>query len=122
MQRLFQIGLAIVVTIPPLLIYLNWNAPQSEGKPAEQAPEPSHWMFFMRGVVCCLGLTLLWHAGPFSGFDRVCLLTVILLSASATMTTLAPMLRAGIIGMLAAFVYVVLIRLLWNAIPDQWAA
>ena len=121
-QRLFQIGLAILVTVPPLLVYLNWNSPAADDRTAEQAPEPSHLMFFVRGLFCCLGLTLLWLAGPFPGFDRVCLITAILLSASATMTTLAPMLRAGITGLLAAFVSVVLIRLLWSGIPDYWAA
>jgi hypothetical protein len=121
-QRLVQIGLAILVTVPPLLIYLNWNALESDDNSAEQAAEPSHFMFFLRGLFCCLGLTLLWLAGPFPSFDRVCLITAILLSASATMTTLAPMLRAGIIGLLAAFVSVVLIRLLFSVIPDHWAA
>ena len=121
-QRLVQIGLAILVTVPPLLIYLNWNALESDDNSAEQAAEPSHFMFFLRGLFCCLGLTLLWLAGPLPSFDRVCLITAILLSASATMTTLAPMLRAGIIGLLAAFVSVVLIRLLFSVIPDHWAA
>lgn len=122
LQRLFQIGLAILVTVPPLLVYLHWNARQSADKTAELAQEPSHFLFLLRGLVCCLGLTLLWQAGPFPGFDRVCLITAILLSASATMTTLAPMMRAGITGLLAAFVSVVLIRLLWSLIPDHWAA
>ena len=121
-QRLVQIGLAILVTVPPLLVYLHWNALESDDNSAEQAPEPSHFMFFLRGLFCCLGLTLLWLAGPFPGFNLVCLITAILLSASATMTTLAPMLRAGITGLLAAFVSVVLIRLLWSVIPDHWAA
>jgi hypothetical protein len=121
-QRLFQIGLAILVTVPPLLVYLNWHTPESDDKTAEPTPEPSHFLFFVRGLVCCLGLTLLWVAGPFPGFDRVCLITAILFSASATMTTLAPMLRAGLAGLLAAFVSVVLIRLLWSGIPDYWAA
>ena len=90
-QRLVQIGLAILVTVPPLLIYLNWNLPEPDGKTVEQEPEPSHLIFLVRGLVCCLGLTLLWLVGPFPGFDLVCLMTAILLSASATMTTLAPM-------------------------------